>query len=102
MITRAQYMEEPSKLFRLYYGQFVTRDIKERVKTAIGLQALMNSRDEYLNDIPLAKWDQIAACPAEVAEALRARGDYPTLAGMVCIYKVAARQIIEEELAKVL
>lgn len=102
---------------REYYGQFVNEDVKARVAAVIGLDSLLRSKDEYLNDIPMRKWDSLGGFSwtirggEEVATTrphnsadiepviyadLKEAGDGISCAGMVCIYKEAARQMIEE------
>jgi hypothetical protein len=92
--TRKEYMSKVCT-HEQYYAQFVTENMKNDVIRAIGKDALMNSTDEHLNDIPLKKWDRLAV-PASwyVADKMRELGDYPTLGGLVCIAKEAARQVI--------
>jgi hypothetical protein len=78
-----------------YYGQFVTGEIKQRVMSYIGIENIkkaINEGDEHLNTIPLRKWDAIAV-PIIGGNLLREAGDYPTLAGGVCIAKEAAKQL---------
>jgi hypothetical protein len=93
--TRKEYMSKVCT-HKQYYAQFVTENMKNDVIRAIGKDALMNSTDEHLNDIPLKKWDRLASgvVPFYVNSAMRELGDYPTLGGLVCIAKEAARQVI--------
>jgi hypothetical protein len=94
--TRKEYLSKVCTHAE-YNAQFVDLAIKTRVIEAIGIKALMNSKDEHMNDIPLKKWDRLAMpAPKHISDKMRAQGDYPTLGGMVCIYKEAARQVIEE------
>jgi hypothetical protein len=51
--TRNQYMNHEIN-HRQYYGQFVTPEIKQKVLNAFGIDALLRSTDEHLNDIPVA------------------------------------------------
>jgi hypothetical protein len=83
---------------RQYYAQFVTEEMKSRLVQYIGLDRLLESKDEHLNDISLRTWDLFIAGPLAIS--LRSVGDYPTIAGNVCIAKEAARQIIEEHQIK--
>jgi hypothetical protein len=82
---------------RTYYAQFVTEDIRERVRRDIGLERILRSVDEHFNDIPLRKWDILAGGfrTQLCAQELRLHGDFPTLAGAVCILKEAAKQLKE-------
>ena len=92
------------KTHREYYSQFVTPEIKQLVlsflqselkrpkyKHLTKAQIIANS----FNDIKLNLWDNLTQF-IRTKEALEAKGDYPTLAGKVCILKEAARQITEE------
>jgi hypothetical protein len=80
-----------------YYRQFITPKIEARVLMVITPARLLASRDPYFNDIPLAKWDAVwfGGCPADLGAAMRAAGDFPTMAGLVCVAKQAARQWME-------
>lgn len=81
---------------RAYYAQFVAPSVLETVRSSIGLERLRASADDHFNDIPLSKWDVAAVpVPASVAAKMRELGDYPTLAGTVCVLKEAARQLLE-------
>lgn len=100
-ISRKAYLEATGDRYlahRAYYAQFVTRGHLEGVRRRIGLETLRASDDQrHFNDVPLARWDALAQTPlpARIAEKMRALGDYPTLAGHLCIHKEAARQLIE-------
>lgn len=107
-MTRKEYIEAPytndadaTARHRAYYGQFVTPGVRAMVLRAIGEAALLASKDPHFNDIPL-KWRDalMPVWPFKLAKAVRAQGDYPTLAGAVCIAKEAARQIVEAHKAK--
>jgi hypothetical protein len=53
----------------------------------------------HLNDVPLLKWDALAQYVShKLGEAFRKRGDYPTLAGIVCAYKSLAIHLYRAEL----
>lgn len=97
MITRSEYMNGGAT-FAAYYAElaaalgvrFDAGDafIVDRVRPA------MAAGDSHLNTIPLVYWDGLAAhlCVSRAAgEVFRARGDSPSLAGLVCVYKSAAR-----------
>jgi len=91
--TRADYLNNLCS-HRQYYAQFVTESIKGLVKRYIGIDKLLKSKDKHLNDIPLNLWDNLPIFG--VSEKLKARGDYLTLSNKVCIYKEAAKQLIED------
>lgn len=105
-------MQNSSELFRDYYAQFVNEDIKARIMATIGLSLLLASKDEHLNDISMQKWDKMAGfafrgsemvsspkVPSDIwpvdYELVKEAGDGISAAFMVCVYKEAARQIIE-------
>jgi hypothetical protein len=103
VITYKEYMADSGKLFWTYYLQFATPLTFKLVEDRIGLDVLMASTDEYLNDIPLRKWDALNAAVRESADkaALRqAQGVEPpkyhwSLSDGVCIAKAVARAIIK-------
>lgn len=99
-ITRAEYAASKST-HREYYAQFVIKEIKEDVINSFGIKKLQKafSEDQYFNTIPLQQWDMLVrymfgAYPT-VSSKIRKCGDFPTLAGGVCILKEAARQLVE-------
>lgn len=97
MNTRKQYLNNECT-HREYYGQFVTNMEKAQVKRVVGIDKLINSTDEHLNDIPLKTWDNMA-CHVGIGDELKECGDYFTLSCIVCVNKEAARQLIEEHTA---
>jgi hypothetical protein len=101
-MTREEYLNSDSPTaHQEYYSQFVTDATRSLVVSWIGLDKILASKDEYFNDIPLARWDSLCALlPPGTAQRLRERGDYLTLADAVCICKCAARMIREEHKQK--
>lgn len=109
LITRQMYMQNSSELHLMYWGQFVNDKVKADVLSFIGKEALLKSTDEHLNDIPLKKWDALAGFTFRGGEIIsrptfidpidikliRETGEGVSCAGLVCIYKEAARQLIE-------
>ena len=97
MITRKQYLDQ-EVTHREYYAQFVTNGIKSIVSSYIGKDKIRGSHDEHLNDIPLSLWDGVAReirmTPSNLNKKLKKAGDYCTLAGLVCIAKEAAKQLV--------
>ena len=94
MITRKEYMSGAAT-HADYYGQFVTERTRQAVAAAIGADKIRNSTDPHFNDIPLHLWDRLTTSLPAVS--IRSVGDdYPTLAGLVCVAKEAARQIKED------
>jgi hypothetical protein len=96
--TRQQYFTNECT-HEQYYGQFITPYIMQVVKEQIGLQNIKNAltAGDNLNSIPLTRWDALATSIKSntISEAFRKAGDYPTLAGYVCLLKAAARQLIK-------
>jgi hypothetical protein len=95
MFTRQDYLNGKCN-HREYYAQFVNESIKSMVKNNFGIERLRNSftKDEYFNNIPLQSWDNLTYS-VNCRKELESLGDFPTLAGKVCILKEAARQLIE-------
>ena len=120
MKTRKQRLNNEVS-HREYFAQFVNDEVKKAVVDNIGLDALLNSKDEHLNDIPMEKWDTLSGyawrraeneetmtvwprtetdiLPVEINK-LREAGEVgkrylPSNATLVCIYKEAGKQIIE-------
>lgn len=81
---------------RQYYSQFVTKETKERLLFHITKLEIMKSKDEHFNDIRLERWGRILALGG-TNKKMQEKGDYLTLAGKVCIFKEAAKQIKESE-----
>lgn len=103
-MKRSEYMsqygtgtrEQDAALHRAYYAQFVTDAIRARVLNGIGEDRIKASEDPHFNDIPLLRWDSVAAnMPASVSAHMKREGDWLTDAGAVCILKEAAQQIRE-------
>lgn len=111
MITRQDYMKDPSNLHRSYYGQFVNDEVKNKVLEMFPLDRLLKSEDKHLNDLPLTKWDLLGGFifskttgemlqkPNDIRpieyNLLKEANEGVSSSTMVCIYKEAARQIIE-------
>ena len=89
--TRKQYLANECTHSE-YYGQFVDERTKNVLLRRVGRDRIVASADEHFNDIELELWD---ALPALQSHDMSAQGDFLTLAGKVCIYKEAARQIKE-------
>ena len=109
MIKRADYIKDSSNLHRSYFGQFVNEEVKDAVLQAISKEALMASKDEHLNDIPIDKWDALSGFrfskttgemltrpinidPIDI-KLLKETGEGVSCATLVCIYKEAGKQI---------
>ncbi len=102
MKTRQDYMDKKIS-HSDYYRQFVTPYIMELVKSRIGIDAITNSKDEYLNDIPLSKWDAIHVVRSgrgmyssiACGEKIKAADEGNSVSTGTCILKQAARMLIE-------
>lgn len=111
IITREQYMENSEELHHSYYLQFANPSAWDIVLSRIGKEALLNSKDEHLNDISLQKWDSLAGFVFRGSEAVikpnfipygingvrlkEAKEGYSCSTG-VCIFKAVAKEIIKE------
>ena len=96
LITRQQYLNKEAT-HREYYSQFVTEGVKQRVESAFRMESLIQGKDKHFNNLPLQWWDRLMpVVPFEINSKLKDCGDYPTLAGVVCILKEAAMQIVEK------
>jgi hypothetical protein len=96
MLTRTDYLEGKCTHSE-YYAQFVTPAYKSRVLNFIGKEKIKGSTDPNFSNVPLFQWDNIASpIPYTASQLMKEAGDYPTLAGCVCILKEAARQIANE------
>ena len=102
MITRKQYMDREFT-FREYYGQFSSEHVVAAVASYIGVERLLASTDEHLNDIPLRIWDNAPwfGMQRQVAEANKSThvstdGLFTSLSDKGCCLKVAALKFIEE------
>lgn len=92
-MTRQEYLKNPNQNHRLYYGQFVTQEIKDLVVQKIQMRRIVASNDPHMNDIPLVLWDGIANRHSYLLK----NGSGYSLACGVCILKEAARQLKDEE-----
>ena len=78
-----------------YYAQLVNNRVINIV-SKLSKKQLIEGKDQHFNNIPLQYWDKmLTPVPFEIANKMRELGDYPTPAGVVCILKEAARQIVE-------
>jgi hypothetical protein len=105
IITRKQYLNNEVTP-QQYYGQpaFQTPEVKAAVLNAIGLDNILNSTDEYFNDIPINLWDRLNIPIIRLVGAAIKEANQPgpgeatgiSLSDTLCIAKQAA-QIIKEE-----
>ena len=107
MITRAQMFEasrtgDPYEAHRAYYRQFVTPALQQSVVANFGLPLLIDAlaQDRNLNTIaPVQRWDGLVNA-WDASAALKARGDFWSLASGVCIAKEAALMAVEDYQAR--
>lgn len=115
-ITRQDYMKDSTNLHRVYFAQFVNENVKERLLSVFDKDTLQKSykKDEHFNGklTPIAEWDlmggfafsnrtgEMTMRPTTVEpidiKLLKEAGEEVSSASLVCIYKEAARQVIEE------
>lgn len=100
VFTRQEYMAgsgaDPAR-HRRYYAQLVNERTIAHVVAYVGKQRLQDGYagdPENLNSIPLPVWDG-AANRMPLAATFRELGDNPSLAGLVCVAKEAAKQWLE-------
>jgi len=96
--TRKQYLNKECS-HDDYYSQFVNDGIIRTVLMSIGADRIENSSCEHFNNIPLKEWAIVFynGFPQPAAKMLREAGDFPTLAGAVCLAKTAARMHLERK-----
>lgn len=104
MMTRKDYVgnfqtDHASEIHRRYYSQFVTAEMKETVGVIFGLDALVESyaKCHHLNSIPLSRWDALIVSHQHLVngDLLQAAGERYSLVSGTCIFKEAARQLVE-------
>lgn len=96
MFTRNDYMSGKCS-HREYYAQYVDEDVRSSVMMVMGIDKLIHAyrQNDDFYSIPLPHWDALGWA-FRFHTIMKSRGDYPTLAGKVCILKEAARQIVEK------
>jgi len=95
MYKRKDYLEGRCS-FEEYYGGIADACGLKPLDAALVARsrAALESGDEHLNSIPLHRWD-IAAYPYNtnrLRAEMKRRGDFVTLAGLVCLAKVIYRR----------
>ena len=93
MFTRTQYLNNEVS-HEEYISQFVTSTELEVVKSQFG-NRLFQSRDPYLNDIPLKEWDCLLPSYNSIARQQEA-GEVPCLGLSVSVLKQAAKMVIQQ------
>jgi lysophospholipid acyltransferase (LPLAT)-like uncharacterized protein len=93
--TRQQYLNKECTHSQ-YYSQFVNKGVIQRVQR-FSEKDLMEGKNQDFNNIPLQWWDKVMIpVPFEIVQKMKELGDYPTPAGVVCILKEAAKQIVDQ------
>jgi glutamyl-tRNA reductase len=91
--TRQDYMDKKIS-HRDYYGQFVNTATVRAIEHL--KKEILESTDEYLNDIPLRKWDSLSYQMTTIArENLIKANEGGSIATGVCIAKASARALKE-------
>lgn len=103
--TRKEYLDDKIS-HHDYYMQFATEAMKRQVIRDITVEAIKNSKDEHLNDIPLHRWDLLSGCmfrgsmmmvrptvEKECREKIDLAGEGVSPATLVCIYKAIAKEL---------
>lgn len=101
MFTRSQYMSRECT-HREYFGQFVTDGTKKKIVNAFGMRKLIASyKDDSsfgTKQTPLSRWNFVCVLTSDQCELLWDLSGHPaSLSDAVCIYKEAARQIMQSE-----
>ena len=100
MITREQYMENPTELHHEYYLQFATEHSYDFVRKSIGIKLLQSSKDKYFNDIIKHSsggrggwaWDY---APINI-QLIIELGEPNSLSTHTCVGKAVAREILRQ------
>jgi len=84
-----------------YYAQFVTPRIRNIVASRVDLDKFIQDEQSHTvsgKHYAITFWDNLmpTGFPADIAEAMRRAGDYPTKAGAVCLLKCAATMLFNE------
>jgi len=102
MFSRQDYLNGRCT-HREYYAQFVTDYVKMVVRDKIGIDRIMQSKDDRFSDIPMKEWDRLSLLFRKhvdyVSKEVGSKMGWSLGIG-VCMLKEAARQIKEEELTK--
>lgn len=101
-MTRNEYLQQShdngESAHRAYFGQFVNTWLINFVVSRIGADRIKKSTNPHFNDIPLKEWDNLThSLPQFMQCSFKSKGDYATLAGLVCVAKEAAKQFKENQ-----
>lgn len=100
MFTRNQYMAGEVS-FQDYYSQFVTEPIKHGAESYGLVEKSRQSKDKWLNDVPLKLWDQFGERWVKTVvnkKLIAETGEGLAPSTLVCIGKVAVANIIGKQL----
>lgn len=97
MYTRRDYLYKKCDHDQ-YYSQFVTDSIINLVERRIGLDTILDSTDEWFNDIPLKRWDELVFYiqPLVNSEVIIKTQEGWSISTGVCIAKQAAKMLREQ------
>lgn len=93
---------------KAYYEQFATPAVQSLVAESIGMERIMRSNDDYFNDIPLTKWDQLDVMIGRLVGGMLGASNASTAGGQrsyslcdtVSVAKAAAR-ILKREYSRI-
>lgn len=99
--TRSDYMAGRCSFEDFYRAVNQTGGVRfTDAALLVRVRKALAAGDKHLNTIPLATWDAKAlGAQLTLSRALRAHGDFYSLAGGVCCMKQAARDAAERETA---
>lgn len=96
MITRSEYLLNPSILHHNYHLQFANAGIRASVALYFPIEVLANSKDEHFHDIPHTLWESVARWIQTWIDQdlMRQAGQIRTYPFYVCICKAVARDLL--------
>jgi hypothetical protein len=90
MFTRKDYMNNICT-HEEFYAQFINSSVKSYVEDVIGLNQILKSTDEHLNDIPLVLWDRAHGILDN--KTLKSANCCQSFSNTVCTLKTYAKQL---------
>jgi len=96
--TRKDYLNGACT-HKQYYAQLVRPALVEQIILTFGMEKLTSPKnDGHFNHIDLKYWDTLTHNIEMPKQSdWKMVEDYPTMAGMVCVLKAAARMAVEQE-----
>ena len=94
MYTRRDYLYKRCDHDQ-YYSQFITDGIMALVERRLGLDAILDSVDEWFNDIPLKRWNDLSFYikpMIDIQTLIKTQEGWSMSTG-VCIGKQAAKML---------